>query len=298
MRWCNLKVQNRIFLLFFLILMAVAFGGCNLPGESTPIELSPGAVYTFAAQTIIAQITQDAPTAPADLAGEITDTVSPVPEPVDTVEVIPTLEYTQPQEPTATQTQTETPSRTAIPDIILEDDFSNPNLWYTYEDDDYIFEYNNDAYRIYNNVLNAAYWSVRSMTYGDIRLEVDVTRKAGPQDGYFGVLCRFGDEGKDYYSLVISDNGFFGILKMDNGEKDFLGSGVDDDGVIHRGQGETNRIQGVCFGERLILYVNDQQLLEVFDDDFSSGDIGLVAGNRLSDTGIDVLFDNFVMVWP
>jgi hypothetical protein len=270
--------------------MGVAFGGCNLPGESTSVELSPGAVYTLAAQTIIAQVTQDAPTAPADLVGEITDTVSPVAEPVYTVEVSPTLEYTQ--------TQTETPTRTAIPDIILDDDFSNPNLWYIFDDDDYIFEYKDDAYRIYNNVLNAAYWSVRSMTYGDIRLEVDATRKAGPEDGYFGVLCRFGNEGIDYYALVISDNGFFGILKMDNGEKDFLGSGVDEDGVIHRGKAETNRIRGVCSGERLILYANDQQLLEVFDDEFSSGDVGLVAGNRLSDVGIDVLFDNFAMVWP
>jgi hypothetical protein len=278
--------------------MGFVFGSCNLPGESTSVELSPGAVYTFAAQTIIAQVTQEALSSPASQVGEITATASLVVEPLGTVEVSPTLESTQIQEPTTTPTPTETPTQTAIPNIILEDDFSNPNLWYTYAGDDYFFEYKDDAYRIYNNVLNAAYWSVRSMTYGDIRLEVDATRIAGPEDGYFGVLCRFQDDGKNYYALVIGDNGFFGILKMDHGEKEFLGSGVDEGGVIHRGQAQTNRIQGVCSGEHLILYANDQQLLEVLDSDFSSGDIGLVAGNRLSDIGIDVLFDNFTLVWP
>ena len=79
---------------------------------------------------------------------------------------------------------------------------------------------------------------------------------------------------------------------------EFLDTGSDENDVIQKGVGEMNRVRGVCLGEKLVLYANDQKLLEVVDDSLTEGDVGLVAGNRLSDVGMDVTFDNFTLIWP
>ena len=277
--------KNFILLIFSLLFIGIA-GGCNLPGSTQPIAVSPDAVYTMAAQTVIAHTTQEAVVPPTE--GDI---------PVDTTttdQIVPT----ETPKPTHTKEPSGTPTQTPIANTIITDDFSNTSLWYVFEDDDYTMEYQDEGYRIYNQFLNGAIWSIKYQEYTDIRIEVDATRGAGPDDGYYGVICRFGDDGNEYYALVINDSGFFGIIKMEDGEKEFLGSGTDQNDIINKGIGETNRVRGVCSGEQLVLYANDQKLLELDDDSLTEGEIGLIAGNRLSDVGIDVIFDNFALIWP
>ena len=280
--------NNSILLILSLLFIGIA-GGCNLPGATRPTEVSPDAVYTMAAQTVIAHYTLEAgvPPTEGDTPAETATITLLVPTP---------LEPTQTPEPTQTLEPTET--ATQIVNTIMEDDFSNTSLWYVFESDDYTIEYQDGSYRIYNQFLNGAIWSIKYQDYADIRIEVDATRKAGPDDGYYGVICRFGDEGNEYYALVINDSGFYGIIKMEDGENKFLGSGTDQNDIIKKGIGKTNRVRGVCSGEQLVLYVNDQQLLEIEDDSLTEGEIGLVAGNRLSDVGIEVIFDNFALISP
>ncbi|MCJ7702234.1 MAG: hypothetical protein MUO62_11685 [Anaerolineales bacterium] len=266
--------------------LSLLLGACTRTSQGQVENPPQDAVYTAAAQTVVAKYTQTALAEPQE-AEEATETSAP-----------PTPEATQTQEPTITGTPTETPTITPIPDAIVEDDFSNTSLWYAFQDDQYGFEYKDGGYRIYNNILNGAIWSIRYLSYNNIRLEVDATRQAGPDDGYFGVVCRLRNDGDDYYALVIGDNGFYGILKMEDSQIEFLDSGIDEDEIILRGAGEMNRIRGVCNGDGLELYANDQLLLEVFDETFTSGDVGIVAGNRLSSVGIEVLFDNFALIEP
>ncbi len=288
-----------VFVLVGLIVALLA--GCNVPTQQPADVPPPDAVFTSAAETIVAEYTAEAAANPsATEPPTSTLAAPPLVGPTNTPE--PTLPPTL--EPTLTSTlvpPTETPisaTSISIPRAILEDDFSDTNVWYTGQEDDYGFEYADNGYHITNDILNGAIWSLREIAFEDVRLEVDATRKAGPADGYFGVICRFGDEGMQYYALVIGDDGFYGVLKMEDGKLEFLESGTDNAGIIHRGAGETNRVRGVCSGDLLTIYANDQQLLEVRDDTYSSGDIGLVAGNKLTGVGIDVLFDNFAVLWP
>ena len=139
---------------------------------------------------------------------------------------------------------------------------------------------------------------MRDFSYGDIVVEVDATRKSGPEDGYFGVICHFSDEGWNYIALVISDNGKYGILRMLNNKLEFLETGIDENSLIQKGIGQTNRIRGECSGGKYVLSVNGSQLVELLGDSFTNGDIGMIAGNRLSGDGISVLFDNFVLLQP
>ena len=85
---------------------------------------------------------------------------------------------------------------------------------------------------------------------------------------------------------------------MEEGEMEFLGIGIDSNNIINNGIGETNKIRGVCSDEKLSLFANDQQLLELEDDSLTEGEVGLVVGNQFSDVGIDVIFDNFALISP
>jgi hypothetical protein len=295
----KIGVKSRSFQgLLILISFGILLAGCNLPLESGSEEMEPGLVYTLAAQTIDAKLTEDAGSS-LDDGGRVAETTIPQsPTQTEDGSPTPTIQPTETTLATSTFTQTEMPPETEIPNLILEDDFSNNQNWYTDSNDDFGFEYKEGGYLIYNNLLNAAIWSVQAYPYDQIIVEIDAKRVAGPEDGYFGVLCRFSDDGENYYALVIGDNGFYGILKMENGEKEFLETGIDKIDIINRGLDSTNRIQGLCSGDRLLLMTNGKQLLEIFDDSLSNGIVGLVAGNRLSGVGLEVIFDNFALAEP
>ncbi len=276
----------------FLIATLFFAVSCNMP-LAAPTEASDtGLLHTIAAQTVIAHYTAEA------LAPDPTQTqIAPTLPPSDTPPVAPPSPTPEPTETqTATPTETATPSQ--IPGAILEDDFSDTTIWYAAKEDVFGFEYVDGGYQIYNRILNAAIWSVREIAYTNIIVEADAVRKNGPDDSYFGVVCHFSDEGANYIALVIGDNGEYGIARMKADAFEFLIKGVDENEIIRRGFGQTNRISGQCAADKYVLRVNGAQLAEVFDNSFTSGDVGLVAGNRLSGDGATVLFDNFALLQP
>jgi hypothetical protein len=59
----------------------------------------------------------------------------------------------------------------------------------------------------------------------------------------------------------------------------------------------TNRLRADCAGTRLTLYVNGTKAAEGDDADFSSGNVGLIAGT-FETPGADVFFDNFSVLQP
>jgi len=284
----RLKVE---YCLGMMLVVAVALSGCDLlrtPPAPTPI---PDAAYTAAAQTIIAQLTQiappETPTPPPTLAPSLTNTLLPT----DTQTTTPTntLTPTEPAIPTLTSTPTN------IPEILFEDDFSYDTGWYTDKGEDFSFEYAKGGYRISVDILNAPIWSIRERNYTDVRVEVDAAQISGAQDGYYGLVCRHTDS-DNYYALVIGSDGAFGIAKSQNGEFVILRTGTAVPGVIKSGEA-ANRVRADCVGETISLYANDQKLVEIQDNDFESGYIGVIAGTRLSG-GVVVLFDNFAIYEP
>ena len=76
---------------------------------------------------------------------------------------------------------------------MFRDDFTQYTGWYREKGEEYGFEYLGDAYSIYVNIPDGHVWSVRSLEIEDVRLEVDASRIEGPEDGYFGLVCRYID---------------------------------------------------------------------------------------------------------
>jgi len=61
--------------------------------------------------------------------------------------------------------------------------------------------------------------------------------------------------------------------------------------------GTMNHLRADCIDDQLTFYINFTQVASASDSDFSRGDVGVVAGT-FSEPGVDVLFDNFVVLQP
>lgn len=264
-------------LTFGLLILA----SCNYPGR-TPTPL-PAAEYTQAAQTIIAQLSE-VPAA-ATLALTQPGATRAPSTPAPTVFSLPTGTATQLPSPTATDAR----------QLISSDNFDNQSGWFTQQTDTYSLDFTAGGYRITVNQINALIWSIRKYDAAEVSLEVFTSRMAGPEDGYYGLVCRHQD-GENYYLLVIGSDGFYGIGKVANDELEFLAEGRDTSGQIRLGNA-VNQVRGDCVGDSLKLFVNGRLMLETQDDQFASGTVGLVAGTRQT-PGLQAWFDDFSIYQP
>ncbi len=184
------------------------------------------------------------------------------------------------------------------PNILFQDDFSNPTSgWENYQDDDGMTMYADDGYRI--QVLKAGhdYWSNPGGSFSDVSIQVNATKLGGPDENDFGIICRYSDA-NNFYFLVAGNDGYFGVGKVLNGEQSFIG--MDEwmpAASINQGDGAKNLLRADCVGDTLTFFVNGTQLIQVQDTSFANGDVGLMAGT-FETPGADVLFDDFVVRKP
>jgi hypothetical protein len=180
--------------------------------------------------------------------------------------------------------------------LLFQDDFSDPSSgWLTERDEDHIIDYENGGFRIWGNRSQFDYWSIPSLNFTDVRIEVDAVKLGGPDNNSFGVICRYNQE--NFYGFIISSDGYYGISKRKNGDHQIIGAeGMKTNPVIKTGAA-TNHIQADCVGNVLTLYVNGEKLQEVIDNEFTQGDVGLLAGS-FDVGGIDIRFNRFQVLKP
>lgn len=183
-------------------------------------------------------------------------------------------------------------------EIFFQDDFSDESSgWYTFVDGEGVTDYQDGGFRIFVGVPNTYHWTNPEENFGDVQIEVDVTKLAGPEENDFGLICRYRDDA-NFYFFTISSDGYYGIAKFVDGEELLLGTdelGYDET-AIRPGEA-TNHIRADCIGDTFTLYANGQQLTQVQDSDFASGDVGLIA-STYEQAGTDMLFDNLVVRQP
>jgi hypothetical protein len=187
---------------------------------------------------------------------------------------------------------TQTPSN-----VLFQDDFSNPNSgWNRITEADGQTDYISGTYRIFVNTAGTDVWANPGLSFQDVRIEVDATKVGGSDNNNFGLTCRTLD-GDHYYFFYISSDGYYGIGKVNGDNQSLIGMEVlQPSDKIHRGSA-TNHLRADCSGSTLALYVNGAKLAEGQDSEYTSGDVGLVAGTY--DTpGTDIRFDNFSVLRP
>jgi hypothetical protein len=185
-------------------------------------------------------------------------------------------------------------------DALFSDNFSDPSSgWDRFQNDTGVTDYANVGYLIYVKTANIIKWANPSKTFqNNVRIEVDATMSAGPEDNAFGVICRYQDTGNFYYFYISSD-GFGGIGKKENGQYSIISSS---DGNLQKIDGvnlgaAANHLRADCIDSTLALYVNGTQVATTTDAAFTGGDVGLIA--RTYDSGgTDILFNNFYVYMP
>ena len=191
-----------------------------------------------------------------------------------------------------------TPGTNNNASVLFQDNFANTDSgWNRVRDaNGNITDYENGGYRILNNQPISHVWANPGLKFNDVRVSVDSTQTRGPLDNFYGVICRYRD-GSNFYILGISGDGYYGIVKVKNGDLSLLGSDqMQPSEAIQQGD-SINHLSAECKGSTLSLSVNGEPLIVTQDRDFSSGDVGLEVSTRQSGS-VDILFTNFSVTKP
>jgi hypothetical protein len=96
---------------------------------------------------------------------------------------------------------------------------------------------------------------------------------------------------------MITSDGFYGIGIYSGEKAVLLGNGeLQSSNSINTGLA-VNHLRADCAGDKLTFYVNGLEVASARDATLKSGDVGLLAGT-FSQPGVDVVFDNFVVLKP
>ena len=182
-------------------------------------------------------------------------------------------------------------------EVLFQEDFTNPSSgWNQVSAENGITDYDDGAYRIFINETNMDVWARPGLHFTDVVIEVDTFKVGGDRNNRFGIICR-ASHTNNFYSFIISSDGYFGIGKVKSGIYELIQmEALQQSESILQGSAH-NRIRAECVGDKLVLSVNGNKLIEVVDSDYSSGDVGLIAGTYDS-VGTDIRFDNFVVQKP
>ncbi|MDK1080375.1 MAG: hypothetical protein QGD88_02760 [Anaerolineae bacterium] len=156
-------------------------------------------------------------------------------------------------------------------------------------------DYDSSGYRFLINSEQTNFWSTPGLSFEDVRLEVDVAKLNGPDENRIGLICRYTDG--NYYFFMVSSDGYYTIGKYIDGNIIQLGQDqMKFNPSINTGLA-INHLRADCVGNTLTFYVNGNPVAQVKDTDIVEGDVGLLAGT-FAVTGVDIIFDNFVVLKP
>ena len=179
--------------------------------------------------------------------------------------------------------------------VLFQDEFDAPTTsWDRFANDGGIMDYFEGGFRILVQQPSLNFWSTPQKNYGDVRVEADVIKRAGPDENRMGILCRY--QGGNYYFFIISNDGYYAIGKFVKGQTSLLGQYEMQASPIVQ-PNMINRLRADCIGSALTFFVNTTQVATVQDGELKSGDVGVLAGS-FSQPGVDVSFDHFVVTQP
>lgn len=193
------------------------------------------------------------------------------------------------------------PQATASPgEVLFMDNFDDPEsgwtIWTGDEKNPSLVNYQGGGMRILVARENFDYWSTSAKAFRDVSIQVQAVNIGIVDDNSFGVLCRYQDN-QNFYSLVVSSDGYAGIIKIKEGVYQLIsGEGMDFNKFIRKGMA-VNDLRADCVGTKLALYANNHLVVQAEDGEFEAGDVGVIAGSN-SQPGVDIFFDDFIVKQP
>ena len=195
---------------------------------------------------------------------------------------------------TITQKVTVTPTKT----VLFSDDLSQWRSGWTSESDTDKGKtfYSGGSLHIRDlNPPTGARYHTLNKNFNDFILDVDTKLVDGTIENWQGVDIRNQDS-DNYYSFIISADGYYDILKWENGNRiDLIGSKVPSSSYINTGLGATNHIHIEANKNTLSLSVNGQHLKTVTDNSFREGTVDLKVTSMPSNSFSEVVFNNLII---
>lgn len=181
-------------------------------------------------------------------------------------------------------------------EVLFVDDFSDPGTgWDRFTSAEGTMDYDGNGYRFLINALQANFWSMPGKSFRDVRIEVDVAKLSGPDENRIGLLCRYLQG--NYYFFMLSSDGYTTVGKYIGGNAFLMGQNeMQSNPSVHTGLA-VNHLRADCISDTLTFFVNGNPVAMVQDSDLTEGDVGLLAGT-FDQPGVDVIFDNFVVLQP
>ncbi len=180
-------------------------------------------------------------------------------------------------------------------EVLLTDDFSDPESGWAVDVENGGYVYADDAYQI--TVDPNQYQAVmqNDTAYSDISLEIEATQTAGDPEGYAGLVCR--SSADSYLYLDVSPAGDYAIGQLIGDNSTILVDWTSDD-AIDTTEGAVNTLRLDCIGTTITAYANGV-LLNSATVEEGEGGFGFEAGNTKAATDPAIfIFDNLVVSQP
>lgn len=115
------------------------------------------------------------------------------------------------------------------------------------------------------------------VVHTDVIVNATVRQSQGLLGNGFGVVCRADEQGNGYYFLLSSD-GQFTISAATPARNELFELIPWQYHSIIKQNTQPNEIRAVCAGDYLAMFINNVFVAETFDDEFTSGELGVVVG--------------------
>ena len=184
-------------------------------------------------------------------------------------------------------------------DVIFVDDFSTSNEnWDIWEkSDESAVSFFEDGLIMIVSKPNLDIITTNNVSYPNVLIQTAARKRLGTNDNAYGIVCRYLND-RNYYGFLISSDGYYGIIKVFEGDYKLLSSeNLEFDESIHQGK-EENSISAKCEGNTLTLSINGIKKTSVIDEDLTTGKTGLITGSFSEADETAVLFDNFIVMVP
>ena len=184
-------------------------------------------------------------------------------------------------------------------DVIFTDDFSTSNenwdIWV--KSDQSTVSFFEGGLIMMVSKPNLDIITTNKVSYSEMLIQTTARKRLGTNDNAYGIVCRYLND-RNYYGFLISSDGYYGIVKVVEGEYKLISSkNMEFDEDIHQGR-EENSIIAKCEGNTLTLSINGVEKISVIDEDLSTGKSGLIAGSFSEADETAVLFDDFLVMVP
>lgn len=180
--------------------------------------------------------------------------------------------------------------------VLYEDDFSDPTTgWDVGTDDDSALSYLNGEYVMQVKSANLVIWANPDYPEPLSNVSISVTARdlSSTNDGGFGVLCYYGNDGNDFYYFEVGSDTYYRIVRVEDRQQSEIIAGDEYSSLIPE-QADTYELEVVCQPGRQTLYVNGRQVAEANDNRLVPGDIGLLA-STYDNPGVRIHFDDLVV---